>query len=79
MIGSSCQFVGVFFFFCLHKGCDNGYYGYDCKDNCGNCRGINQCVYTNGTCVTGCDDGYQGYLCKTRESIWNIRESKENV
>lgn len=66
MLGFSWQCVG-FLLLCLHKGCDNVYYGYDCKDKCGNCRGINQCFYTNRTCLTGCDDGYQGYHCKIRE------------
>lgn len=53
--------------FCQLKGCDRGFYGKSCKEICGNCHKINQCFYTNGTCLTGCDDGYQGYLCKTRE------------
>lgn len=49
------------------KGCDNASYGFNCQEKCGNCREIDQCFYTNGTCLTGCDDGYQGDLCKTCE------------
>lgn len=49
--------------------CDYGKYGIECKDECGHCRDVSQCVYTNGSCLTGCKDGYQGELCKTRAYI----------
>lgn len=55
------------FDFCILKGCDSGLYGNSCKEICGNCRDINQCVHTNGTCLTGCADGYIGDWCKTCE------------
>lgn len=49
------------------KGCDNGSYGVDCKENCGHCRNVSQCFHVNRTCLTGCDEGYQGTVCNIRE------------
>lgn len=48
---------------------DRGSYGSEYNENCGHCRDINQCSYTNGTCFTGCVTGYQGDHCKTGECI----------
>lgn len=50
---------------CQLKGCENGFYGNDCKEICGNCVELNQCFHTNGTCLTGCENGYHGDVCKT--------------
>lgn len=47
--------------------CHTGFYGVACKEICGNCRDVNQCDHTNGTCLTGCVSGYMGDLCQTRE------------
>lgn len=50
-------------------GCANGKYGDECKEECGYCRDVKQCVHSNGSCLTGCSYGFQGELCKTREYI----------
>lgn len=47
--------------------CAVGTYGLECRETCGNCRDVSQCLNTNGTCLADCKDGYQGDLCKTRE------------
>lgn len=50
-------------------GCGDGKYGNECKEECGHCRDVRQCVYSNGSCLTRCSDGFQGRLCKTRAYI----------
>lgn len=50
--------------------CDIGSYGDECKEICGNCNGVTQCIkcsHINGSCLAGCEVGYHGYLCKERE------------
>lgn len=49
------------------KGCQEGWYGFDCNETCGHCRDLDQCLHVNGTCSTGCESGFQNELCKTRE------------
>lgn len=46
--------------------CDNGTFGKDCKNVCGECLVHDNCFHANGTCLNGCAPGYQGFLCKTR-------------
>ena len=43
--------------------CDDGTFGQDCKQACGNCLGEEQCDHVNGTCLNGCDAGYKGLEC----------------
>lgn len=50
--------------------CSAGFYGFGCKQKCGNCLDVNKCLHTNGVCLTGCDVGYQGELCNTRQLIF---------
>ena len=47
--------------------CENGTYGSDCNNTCGQCINDEVCIHTNGTCLNGCDPGYVGPLCGTRE------------
>lgn len=63
-------FISPFYYFYViieKKVCDKGWYGDQCREQCGHCRDANQCLHTNGTCITGCMTGYYGDLCKTRE------------
>lgn len=53
----------------LSTACDNGTYGFNCNKHC---RDVNQCMHSDGLCLTGCDDGYQGTLCQTRMQISKI-------
>lgn len=46
--------------------CGRGSFGVSCNETCGHCRDVNQCLHTNGTCLTGCIAGFEGNLCKTR-------------
>lgn len=50
-------------------GCVYGKYGNECKEECGYCCYVKQCVYSNGLCFIGCSDGFQGELCKICEYI----------
>lgn len=59
--------------------CDKGWYGVQCREQCGHCRDSNQCLQTNGTCLTGCMTGYSGDLCKTREYMNFITILLNNV
>ncbi|XP_065938052.1 multiple epidermal growth factor-like domains protein 10 [Magallana gigas] len=45
--------------------CDSGWYGLGCSESCGQCRDVNKCINTNGTCLTGCSAGYTGHRCHT--------------
>lgn len=60
------------YYFGVMIGCADGKYGNECKEECGHCRDVKQCVHSNGSCLTGCSDGFQGELCKTREYIPTI-------
>lgn len=37
----------------------------ECNETCGHCRDVNQCLNSNGSCLTGCDAGFKGDVCKT--------------
>uniref|UniRef100_A0A8W8MNT0 EGF-like domain-containing protein n=1 Tax=Magallana gigas TaxID=29159 RepID=A0A8W8MNT0_MAGGI len=52
--------------------CDSGWYGLGCSERCGQCRDVDRCLNTNGTCLTGCSAGYTGHTCHTRcpELLW---------
>lgn len=61
-------FAYVYFFFlnfsCSIKECENGTYGKNCTQECGNCK-QQQCHHTNGTCLFGCSSSsYEGETCK---------------
>lgn len=63
------MYNGTFFIVYVHLSflmkpeCDNGTFGQDCKQACGNCLGEEQCDHVNGTCLNGCDAGYKGLEC----------------
>ena len=46
--------------------CPKGYYGDDCKKECGYCTDLTQCNHVNGTCLDGCEAGYKGEHCIQR-------------
>lgn len=58
-------------FFLLALACPVGSYGVGCSTTCRNCRDVDKCHFTNGTCLTGCIPGYMGDICDTREYIFN--------
>lgn len=60
------------------KACEYGFYGVDCKEICGQCRDIDQCFHTNGTCLTGCVAGYQEQSCKTSEYMSRLDIDKRH-
>lgn len=45
--------------------CDNGSYGLNCSETCGNCLKDTICHHVNGTCLEGCAAGYKTQTCKT--------------
>ncbi|XP_062612798.1 protein draper-like [Saccostrea cucullata] len=48
--------------FCENE-CDSRTYGEDCGLSCGTCLNLEQCHHINGTCFKGCDRGFQGDKC----------------
>ena len=53
---------------CVCTACPSERFGYDCREECGNCYQKNACNHINGTCADGCNEGFKGQLCKTRTS-----------
>lgn len=51
------------------KECDNGTYGKDCTNKCGNCQ-QQPCHHTNGTCLSGCSPSYKGETCKEEACLY---------
>ena len=43
--------------------CDNGTWGVNCTDNCGQCRSGTVCDVVNGECPFDCNPGWKGKLC----------------
>ena len=43
--------------------CDNGSFGQDCNERCGECLGKEQCHHVNGSCINGCKPGFHGIMC----------------
>ena len=65
----SGSFYALFF---LKIVCENGTYGQECNNTCGQCRGEEHCHHESGTCLNGCKPGYIGNLCKTgKESAFS--------
>ncbi|XP_061623387.1 scavenger receptor class F member 2 isoform X3 [Phyllopteryx taeniolatus] len=42
--------------------CPAGFYGQNCRNKCGHCKGQQPCKVTEGSCVT-CDRGWNGTRC----------------
>ncbi|XP_052765783.1 CUB and zona pellucida-like domain-containing protein 1 isoform X2 [Mya arenaria] len=53
------QYVTVAF----DLGCDDGTYGQNCSEMCGNCLNNSVCDPVNGSCPSGCDKGFMGLRC----------------
>lgn len=58
--------AGFFFFQIV---CENGTYGEECNNTCGQCRDEEYCYHTNGTCPSGCNSGYLDDICKTGNEL----------
>lgn len=43
--------------------CTNGYYGDECKTECGNCLHMAVCDKQNGTCYNGCINHFKEPKC----------------
>ena len=59
--------------FDLRKGCVDGWYGVDCKQNCsGHCRDNIPCNHVTGQCDGGCAAGWRGALCdEGKQTKWS--------
>ena len=44
-------------------GCQDGYWGYSCKNHCKNCADDGPCRMSDGYCYRGCTEGYWGPNC----------------
>ena len=55
--------------------CETGYFGPDCKSECGHCLNASQCHRGNGTCLRGCSPGYIGSFCResTFSSVFTLK------
>ena len=56
-------FILMFNLLCFFTECDNGTFGKDCTESCGNCVEEGQCHFVNGTCMNGCVPGFSGSFC----------------
>lgn len=45
--------------------CDDGYFGYNCKEFCGGCFN-HSCNRFNGSCGAKCKVGFSGVLCANK-------------
>lgn len=43
-------------------GCEDGYYGSNCSQQCGHCKDGISCA-SNGHCPSDCESGWFGRLC----------------
>ena len=65
-------FILMFNLFCIVTECDNGTFGKDCTESCGNCVKDGQCHFVNGTCMNGCVPGFSGPFCIESNIFWVI-------
>uniref|UniRef100_A0AAV2MR12 EGF-like domain-containing protein n=1 Tax=Knipowitschia caucasica TaxID=637954 RepID=A0AAV2MR12_KNICA len=59
--GRGCGGPGYRGKFCREP-CPAGFYGQNCRNRCGHCKGQQPCKVTEGRCVT-CDRGWNGTRC----------------
>ena len=59
--------LGFFFFF---SECENGYYGDDCKEKCGQCLHGQPCDKQKGKCLRGCQPNFLSPFCKGSILNW---------
>ena len=52
--------------------CESGYFGPDCKNECGHCLNVSHCHGGNGTCLSGCSAGYIESLCTESTFFLNL-------
>ena len=52
--------------------CDDGMYGANCSQNCGDCLGNEACHHINGSCLTGCDKGYHAQKCDEGSLLYSV-------
>ena len=45
--------------------CNDGYYGVNCSELCGNCAKKITCDRMTGYCESGCDEKHKGLRCKS--------------
>lgn len=54
----------IYPFKCVLTGCDFGYYGFECRDQCSSfCKTSRDCDHVTGFCKNGCKSGWQGNDC----------------
>ena len=54
------------FVFLADEICRDGFYGANCRQECGMCN-LNRCQPADGKCLNGCVDGKQGDFCQKGE------------
>ena len=65
-------FILMFNLLCFFTECDNGTFGKNCTELCGNCVEEGQCHFVNGTCMDGCVPGFSGPFCIESNMFWVI-------
>lgn len=48
---------------CVSTGCDDGEWGSNCAQTCGNCNNTDICNKINGDCPNGCKAGWKTSKC----------------
>ena len=66
--------VMIYLSYCVLTGCDFGYYGFECKDQCSSfCKTSRDCDHVTGFCIDGCKSGWQGNDCLEGNCIFLIQ------
>jgi len=68
--GDSSQICGGHFNYNAYSVCRAGFYGYNCKEQCGHCSSAEpNCQVHSGVCLFGCEEGWSGPDCNTQGEI----------
>ena len=55
----------------IYIGCEDGSYGTNCQDQCGQCKTNTICDRYNGTCHDGCQIWWTDTKCNTYICMYN--------
>lgn len=58
-------------FMMLFPACENGFYGFNCSQQCSTTCKDQLCHKENGKCIQ-CASGYKGDYCTESKQRWNI-------
>ncbi|XP_062572549.1 multiple epidermal growth factor-like domains protein 10, partial [Saccostrea cucullata] len=59
--------------------CSHGWYGRECKERCGYCRGNEQCHHVTGSCSGLCEPGYYGDQCVDSVFYQHLANQREII